>query len=118
MATWPTSLPQRPLRNGFGGSIESGRVSSQPEHGPQQYRRRFTATEDPLNATYRMTFDQWQTVKNFYKNTTANGSLPFDWPEPMTGSTISVTFAEPPSFTTASAPDRLDVTIKLREQPN
>jgi len=118
MATWPTGLPQKPLNQGFGAGIDSGRVSSQPEHGPRQYRRRFTATEDPYSVRYRMTFSQWETLKTFYKITTYNGSIEFDWPDPITGNTISVTFEEPPSISSVVTDQHVDVDVRVREQPS
>lgn len=116
MATWPSSLPQRPLQSGFGASLGSGRVSSQPEHGPRQYRRRFTTTEDPINATFRLTFDQWHDLKVFYRVTLSDGSLRFDFPSPLDGSLMVVSFAEPPKIQSVVGADHVDVAVKVLEQ--
>jgi len=117
MPTWPTSLPQRPLRNQFSRAPEDTSIKSQPEKGPTQVRRRFTASEDTISARYRLTFSQWSTLVSFYKSDTAGGSLTFDWPDPMTGSTITVRFAGPPQLSGVPAPDRVTAAVELREQP-
>jgi len=119
MPTWPASLPQRPLKDGFQRQLGDAVVRSNPEHGPEQIRRRFTASEDTIAAQYKLTAAQWQTLLTFYKTTTKHGSLAFDWPDPMDGlNTVSVTFAEPPQIQRTRGADRYYVNVQLREQPS
>lgn len=118
MPTWPSSLPQSPLKNGFSRALGNGVVRSQPEHGPQQIRRRFTAVEDTLTAQYQMTEAQWENLVTFYKITTAGGSLAFDWPDPYKSGAVSVTFEQPPEIRSVLGNGEVRVAIKLREQPS
>jgi hypothetical protein len=117
MATWPSSLPQTPVYQGYSRAPGNAVVRSNPEHGPEQIRRRFTAAEDQITAKYQMSFSQYQDLVTFFKTTTAQGSLAFDWPEPISGNTVSVTFQEAPQLGQVVGPDDVDVTVKLKEQP-
>ena len=92
MATWPTSLPQKPLAGSYQEQQESQLVRSPMETGPAKQRRRFTARVDTFSCQFLMDESQVVTFKNFFNNTLDGGALSYDWEDPRTGATRKFRF--------------------------
>lgn len=95
---WPASLPNRPLRDGHEVGDVNLVVRTTMDAGPPKVRRRFTAGFRPFAVEYALTRAQVTTLRDFFVNTTAGGSLAFEWFDPLTQATEDVRFTKPPAW--------------------
>lgn len=114
---WPLTLPQVPLL-GYREQFPNLAIETQMDTGPPKARRRFTAGVRPLPAHEMvLTAAQAATLDTFYTDTTAGGTLPFDWLHPRTGAAITVRFSLPPPELTRLSTDRVLVRFALKILP-
>lgn len=66
--TWPTSLPQTPLLNGYAESKNINTIRTPMDNGPAKTRRR-SALPTPIQCAFNMTATQVATLEDFVKNT-------------------------------------------------
>ena len=91
---WPADLPQCFVR-GYSEGMADGRVSVQPDQGPDIVRGRTSSAVRPLSGQMKMTRAQVATLRNFCDVTLDRGALPFEFPDPtVTGETLLVRFAK------------------------
>lgn len=64
--------------------------------GPAKVRSRFTDAVDTYQATILLDFDEYETLKDFFKTTLNNGVLPFTFVDPMSEEEGSFRFISPP----------------------
>jgi len=83
-SAWPATLPQCPILNAFSEQRQRNVASFKPDVGPPKMRRRSTAVGVPTSVAFRMTNAQVLTFNTFYETTLFDGTLPFDWPHPIT----------------------------------
>lgn len=95
VATWPPSLPEYVLEQGYGEALEDQTVESTVEAGIAKVRRRFTAPVRRFAVVMQFDTSQAITFENFYLNTLQAGSLPFDWRHPRTGAALRFRFRKP-----------------------
>jgi len=102
---------------GYSRRIQDARIRTNMDAGPPKMRARYTAviTEHDIPVPF-FTKAQWSTLEAFYKTTLANGTLPFDWTDPVTGSSVSFRFLEPPKFSLLG-PDTVSVTLPVEVLP-
>jgi len=100
-ASWPVSLPQLVLQDGFQEQPPNTVVGWSPDSGPDKLRRRFTAGPRPLKLNLVMTWAQVETFDQWFRDTLADGALPFDWVHPRTGLAVTLRFkaGQPPVYT-------------------
>lgn len=96
MATidWPTSLPQQLRVQGFGQTPLSGTIRTETAIGPAKLRQRYSAVPEDVRGTLLITKTQVTTLRTFYKDTLLSGSQPFNWVDPIDGSTVEMRFKE------------------------
>lgn len=82
IASWPTTLPQCPILNGFSETKQTNLRSFTPDVGPPKVSRRSTAASWLTSVAYRMTRAQLTAFNFFYEATLEDGSLPFNWKHP------------------------------------
>lgn len=97
MPAWPSSLPQQQFK-GLTVRRQTSSVSFEPDSGPAKKRRRGAARRDVVTPI-SLTGTQYQTFEAFFATTLQEGSLEFDWTDPVTDSTVSFQFLSPPEFT-------------------
>lgn len=98
--TWPPSLPDFVLEQGYSEQLEDQTIESSVEAGLAKIRRRFTAPVRRFQMTLQMDEAQAATFEGFFLNTLQGGSLPFDWRHPRTGAATRFRFRKPvPSIT-------------------
>jgi len=90
MATWPLTLPQVLLVQNYAETPPSNVIRTQMDQGPPKVRRRSTDAQRLFSGTMILTEDEVAIWEDFYYNTIQE-VLPFDFPHPRTGATISVT---------------------------
>lgn len=114
MATWPTSLPQYVLEQGYQESLEDQTIETAMDAGPPKVRRRFTTSVRKLTVQVQMDADQAAIFEDFYLNTCAGGSLPFEWVHPRTRAARTFRFRKPvPAVSVAAAGQIIRYTINL-----
>jgi hypothetical protein len=114
-ALWPVTLPQVLLVEGFSASPPQNFISTPMEVGPPKRRRRDVAAAYPVVGTIIVDRQQLGILWTFYRSVLKDGSLPFDWVDPMTRNACTYLFKEPFSIT-ALAP-RWKVSMALEAQP-
>jgi hypothetical protein len=92
MITWPETLPQYPLKEGYSVKPVSMVVRTQME-GKIRVRKRFTKQLYNINATYRMSDSQKDAFMVFWENELQSGAESF---EVMNG---EVTLTDEPQVT-------------------
>ncbi len=103
MVTWPDTLPQS-FFLGFTDKRQSAVQRSENDTGPANQRRRFTAAARSVAIPLRFDNEQRMIWDTFWITTLKEGSLPFDWVDPVDGSTVSFRFNadQPPDFNAVS----------------
>lgn len=100
MVAWPTDLPQSFVMDSYREDMPDNLIRDQFDTGPAGLRPRTTAAPYQISGPMRMTVDQWEELKTFYRDTLIQGSQPFTFPEqgcPTTPASLTVRFASPPS---------------------
>lgn len=95
ISTWPPTLPDYVLEQGYSEDLEDQTVESQMDAGLAKVRRRFTARVRRFQLTIQMDAEQAETFEAFFHDTLAGGSLPFDWRHPRTGLSTRFRFRKP-----------------------
>jgi hypothetical protein len=113
MPTWPATLPQAPLVEGYGETPPDLIVRSQTDVGWAKTRRRASAGPTRIVATYAMSGAQLTTFGTFLTYDIADRTLAFDWPHPRSGSSVSVRMTAVPQIAPAAGADRWRVGVTL-----
>ncbi len=98
-AVWPSSLPQKAQRRGYGSVPVSATVGAPVDKGPPMSRPKFTGRTFQLTVPYKMTTAEKKTFEDtFFFTTLGNGSLAFDLPDPEDGADMpaNITVMFPP----------------------
>lgn len=117
-AVWPSSLPQRPLVDGYSNIFGDGAKRTDMDSGPPKVRKRFTATVEPLRLAFRVTRAQVATLRAFYRDDCAYGAIAFSFVEPVSGTSVRVAFSKPPAIVPARGVDRYNATLELDWLPS
>lgn len=115
---WPVGLPQYLQMAGASKGMGNGLLEYAPEVGPSITRRRTTARMRPISGSMICSSAQITTFETFYNTTIIGGSLPFNFPDPRTGSTLLVKFTaeNPPNYTPLGG-DNYQLALVLMELP-
>lgn len=84
--TWPATIPQYPIEEGYARAPFENSIESETDTGAPLKRRRFSAQIDIVSVTYVMTATQKGYFDTFFRTTSYEGVLKFNWPDPQ-GST-------------------------------
>jgi hypothetical protein len=117
MVTWPTSLPDYVLAEGYQESAADNAIRSEMDVGPSKTRRRTTGAPIPIAARLRLTLAQRADLLAFFHTDTADGSLSFDWVHPVTRAAAAMRFLKPPVFTPAARGQRYYASLELEILP-
>lgn len=104
MPTWPSTLPQDLQVQGFNATLPQGAVRTDMEVGPSFQRRRATATPERFEGRIWVDATQYETLRQFWRDTLGMGALKFDWQHPITKTSSEVQFnaGEPPGISAVS----------------
>lgn len=94
MPSWPGTLPS-PTIAGYSEKEADNLVASQMAVGPMKVRRRSSSPRSEVQARYILTAAQRDTLRSFFRTSTAYGSLSFD----MNGGVYLFAPGLPPVFT-------------------
>lgn len=93
---WPSSLPNKPLSDGYSLTLPDNVLLSEFDAGPPKSRRRYTAVWETHFCRYLLTGRQYQTLIDFYKRVAGTS---FYWPHPLTGTLVQAYMDKPPELT-------------------
>lgn len=118
MNTWPATLPQKFLTDGFSDEEPDLVLQTQMDAPYQKSRRRFTAGVRNFTGKIYLSFeggnDQLSTFRDFYSE---NCAIPFLFPDPYTGTNTSCVFLKPVPQYGASEGPYVIVTFKIGQLP-
>lgn len=78
---------------------EEAVLRSSAEDGSVQTRPKFTRIRFTFEVTWNhMPEEMKQILEDFYRNTTKNGALSFNWTHPTSNKSYIVRFTKPPTF--------------------
>lgn len=119
--TWPSTIPQTPDVNQWTGGPQRNKVSFQPQLGASIDRRQGSAAGYVYAAVFsnftnaeRAAFEQW------FSSTLYDGTLPFLWDDPVTGTEYSWKFMDedpPYQFTSHGGEGLHSLSMKLLRLP-
>jgi hypothetical protein len=90
---WPVDLPQVPLIDGHQETRTRNTLRSPVDQGRPKSRRRYTGKIQAFQVAIIVTAAQSQIFWDFYDDTSAEGSLAFDWAHPRTQIAAECQFA-------------------------
>ena len=85
MSTWPVTLPQSPLIEGYSETLANIVVRTDMDAGPPKVRKRFTSAALPFKMSMILTGEQMETLDEFFTDTCNGGATAFDWEHPRLG---------------------------------
>ena len=117
LASWPASLPQRPLADGFSETLPNLLVRSGTDIGPAKARRRTTAGVTRLKVAFRLSSAQLAAFRTFFAADLQGGALSFSWTHPVSGAVGSFRIVPPPAIEPIAAGVAWRVTLDLELLP-
>lgn len=97
MATWPATLPQAPLADGYQEAPHDATIRTAMDVGPAKLRRRSTVEGADLRMLFVLSSSQVSDLDTFYSSTLSGGVDAFDWTDPRLGTSESYRFAARPA---------------------
>ena len=117
MATWPSTLPQDLLAQGFSLTQQEQVIRTQMDAGPDFVRRRFTAASTMISGAIYADATQYATFWDFFNNTLNGGVDAFDWLHPITDASASFRFVGVPTVTSVAAGILFQISMQLEILP-
>lgn len=103
MPSWPPTLPSSPLADGLRETLPATALRTEMDQGPAKLRRRTTAGAATLSVNYLVSRAQVDGLQEFFNETLAGGTLPFDFTHPVSGASVSCRFRQPPAYAAVNA---------------
>lgn len=115
MASWPATLPQTPLQEGYNEEFSNTALRTEMAVGPPMTRRRISNGVKPHQMSFYMTSTQLDTLGTFFNDTLYSGAESFTWDHPRTDVNETWLFNGAPS----AVPQGVGylVTVKLDQLP-
>ena len=98
MTSWPATLPQSPLTEGFTETAPATVLRTEMDQGPAKIRQKTTAGVRRLGLGFILSKAQTAILDAFFTADAKGGAVAFDFPHPRTGTTLSCRFTEPPRY--------------------
>jgi hypothetical protein len=123
MAVWPVTLPQKPLKSGYGRSGKAVLIRSPMDSGPAKVRKRTNVGVKPVALAFKMTTAQVDDFEDWVVTDIGEGALSFTLPAPEADSgTIVVRMTggagSPLYDVTPSSPDMWIVSFAAEIMPS
>lgn len=98
MPTWPVTLPQLPLQDGFSEKRPKNVIRTSMDQGKAKTRRRYTAGVRNFTVQLFMTTAQVAIFDAFQSDECYDNAISFTWVSPRTGESGSFRIVDEPSF--------------------
>lgn len=112
---WPTSLPQKPRRDGYQEDPGTSDIRSPMDVGVAKVRRRFTAPIRVFSWSFEMTTAQLATFETFWETIGLTQTFNFAGGDPRTGDARNYRLTDSPKFSSIG-PDWI-VSLKVEVVP-
>lgn len=116
MASWPTSLPQLVLLDGYQEQEADITIRSTVDVGPEKTRPRYTGAPVDFNCQLLLSSTQCDALDAFYTATLNFGTARFDWVHPRTLAAASLAFRGRPGYQ-ALGGGKFRTSLALRKWP-
>lgn len=117
MASWPSSLPEDLLIDGYSETLPDTTIRSNMEVGPAKVRRRISYNVTPVEGRIFVSTDQAATLATFYNDTLGGGSLAFSMTHPRTNVISSFRFTSSPKITADNSSNYWFIDLNLEIIP-
>jgi len=87
---WPTSLPQKPLFDGYREAIPNNVLRSESDAGFSKTRRKGATPPFRIEVSFNLTGAQRTTLYNFVSNTLLDGTLRFELAHFVDGNAVEM----------------------------
>ena len=114
---WPDDLNQCVLSDGFSEEPERNVVAFRPEVGPPKERRRTSVSSDLVTMPGLVSFEEWELLKVFYRDTLSDGILEFSRTNPVTGESTNYKFTAAPRISQVLGDEHFKIDVRLRRMP-
>lgn len=111
---WPDTIPQQVLYEGLQIQEASGTIRQDMSVGPVNVRSRTASTYRKMTAEIVCTQDQLQDFIYFVEITIRQGALPFNWTDPIQGTSNTFRFLEPPKWVPYGHRYRVSLALEMR----
>lgn len=89
---WPSTLPQHLEVQNFSGDGPVGGIRAEMDAGPAYQRQRFTAAPERFVGRMLLDATQFETLRTYWRDTLAHGTVSDTWEHPITGDAATVRF--------------------------
>lgn len=113
MPSWPPSLPQRPLIDGYRETAPDLVVRSRPDLGQAKTRRRATGGVTQFQMVFRMTTGQLATFRTWLRSDIQDRALSFAWSHPITGAAGNFRIVDSPQYEPAGPSWRVMLVMEM-----
>ena len=118
---WPTSLPQKPLIDGYKRVVPNTLIRSSMDTGSDKVRKRGRFKPQEISATYVLTAAQRNALEAFVHDKIAEGAICFNWPHPELNKLVRARIKASQDgileFSPYGTTNRWQVTLKLEIWP-
>lgn len=114
--TWPSTLPAKPLANGYNEGFQDTVIRSKVEAGASKARQRYTRLRRLIDVSFQLSTAQKSAFETFL-GTIGGGALPYNWPHPLTGTAQVVQMTGPVTGPKYIAPNIWQVSFQLEVLP-
>lgn len=99
LISWPSNVNQDADSTTYGETPDTNVATFAPEVGPPKLRRRMSIASDTVSFNAQMTSVEYAAFLDWYRNSIADGTLPFTRTRPRTGSNETFIFVgNPPAM--------------------
>jgi hypothetical protein len=98
MELWPGSLQDLLNVDNFSVKFGDTLIRSDNDVGPSKVRARYTDGVDIYTCSIDLLYEDFETLRDFYKTTLGNGALTFAFTNPLTGDADEWRFTAPPDI--------------------
>lgn len=116
MTTWPVTLPSSPQINSLSGGAVDDILRTKNDAGPPMARNRFTGVVYKYQFSLMVSLAQLEILDAFWRDDIGKGSLPFDFPDPVFGTTRSFTLDQVYTVQSVAAIDYYLVSMSITSE--
>ncbi|MBX4884046.1 hypothetical protein HJA90_10670 [Rhizobium bangladeshense] len=111
--SWPATLPQAFLKDGYSEEEADNLLASNVSVGPAKVRRRTTSDVYPITGSMMMSEAQRQIFRSFVQADTKDRAIAFTFPDPHGGSALLVRMRQPPSYAAIGISWRVQIALEV-----
>jgi len=111
---WPSDLDLQLDISGYLRQPEDGTVRTEMDSGPGKARQRDTSMPEDIDGVLHCNATERATFWFFFKDTLGQGTMPFNWLDPVTLDAVEMEFRDSRPSETSPTQGRYLIAMKLR----